>query len=474
MAGAIRSGQTTGPTGDYATDLANGWIQLRTPSPAGQIAPFQPTASNIYVPDKALVPWQTALAAALAGTGIASVMFAGASTSQAGSAVSNVITKSTPAQWRQDKINSGYPLGGDFFISTYSAAWSNNPAPNGWPFVNNIAPNAWLSAGPWWVPQYNTAGVTLATAQMSYVHPSTDLGYNARSLRVYYYDPSGAGGFSFKINTAQSEIGATVVTLLGDERIHFVDFIGLPNSAGNSLFFGNQSNGVDMLIIGVLACPGTAISTKGVFYTRTGNNGHCMGDLAYTGNTHPSDKIARYIGPSNAAPPFTPDPTLAAVFSPDLFILEPLDDFAVVSPGTTTTIGVAPTVTPNGWAADRYLDGLRRMTQAVERKPSGCTVVHELFNVVNNAVSDTTIAAAFEPQNAWEYFEVTDSWARRSGHIVSYTDANWKSLGVTYGFLTPGNPHPNDLGAGFGDPLGSPPAYLNVQARAARWKGIGL
>jgi hypothetical protein len=437
--------------------------------------------SSVIIPPGSLTPWQTAKAAALAGTGAATVWSAGASTAQGGSAVTNVISKSTFAQWRQAQINAGYPTGGDFFISTYSSNWSGNNAPNGWPFTNNIAPAGWLADGPWWVPNYTATAVTLATPELSYVHPSTDLGYNARSFRVYYFDggtQDGGAGFAaatFKYNTAASESGATTVTLLGDNLIHSFDIVSQPNSAGNAIYFGNQSSASCMKVIGVLCCPGTALATTGMFYCRVGQPSHTMADLMTTAGTYPADKISRYIGPAGATAPFTPNAALAPPFLPHLVLQEPLDDVAFIPPGTLTVGAVTPaTAAIHGVPADAYLWGLERMADAFRRNPAGCTVVHELPNYSDGYTSDTSLAALYATQNWGDYFDAHIKIAARYGHIVSNTNINWGELALTYGYIAAGNPHPNDAGSGFNGPAGAPASYLNVQPRAARWQEIGL
>jgi hypothetical protein len=162
------------------------------------------------------------------------------------------------------------------------------------------------------------------------------------------------------------------------------------------------------------------------------------------------------------------------VFGPDLVIIEPFDDFAVIAPGTVNATGVSPTTTVRAVAGDPYAWGLERMALAYRRKPTGCTVVHEIPNVPDNYVSDTLISTVYTPQNYMPQITAHRQVAAHYGHIISDTNQNWNELGVTYTFLTATNPHPNDAGSGTTPPAGSPPAYLNVQPRTTRWLGIGL
>lgn len=405
---------------------------------------------NAYVPPGGFSKWATAAAAAKAGTGTATVWGLGASIVDGGTVVADVMTDGYFAQWRQAKVNAGYPIHGDTLLSTKAVQYQAlATSTTGFPFVYDAAPNGttpWGFYGPFTVPIWST---TVTLPLIHYVHPSVALGYNARSLRIFYWDPgSQDGGISGSGATWHYNVdGANdaTVTLTGSNTIKTIDITNLANSAGHTLNFGNQSAGGAMMLIGVASYPGIAVSTTGVHYSWfSQNGGFSLGDLGRTDLFWPSDRIARFIGTTSTAALFTPSSTLSPPFAPDLCFIDVFDDMPNV--GTATYAGATPSFSIHGLPPDAHLHVLRRICQALRRKSTGCDIVHHMPNFADGTVSDTAPGASYNLQNAWHYYLPQYQLAQLNGHGYLNTDAEWGGLGLTLGYLSAGNPHPTKAG----------------------------
>jgi hypothetical protein len=426
-----------------------------------------PTAPRfVNLPTDALTPWQSALARARAGTGIATVMMLGASTAEGSAGVTDVMTKSGFYQWRGLKAQS-YPTFGDFSRSTMSAAHTGLASATGFPFTHDQPAISYSLIGPWWLPTWNAVGSQL----MHYTHPTQAFGYRGRSFRVYYWDPGvqdggpdiGAGRtWTWNLNGGANQ----VIPALGrTNTIKYIEITsatpGWSDTDNQVINFVTQSVAGACLIIGVLSCPGIVIGGSGICYVQAGQTGDCLGDLGNIApiNVYPADKLARLIAPNEAAPLFTPNPLLSPPFAPDLAFIEPFDDaVAVLSAGGLLAAAAIPNYTVNGVYPDEYLHLLRRITQSLRGKSTGCTTVHALPNFPDGITSDVN-PGAIPTNNVWHYFWAHKTAAELNDDILVKTDPDWNERGLALGFLSPGNPHPNDAGA------------LN---RAQKWASVGL
>jgi hypothetical protein len=443
----VTAGRVPQPTGDYATDLSAGFVQT-APTPQNVVGTF---VKNGYIPPGGFSKWAAALAAAKAGTSTATAAGIGASIIAGGTAVADVMTDGWWAQWRQDGINSGWPIHGDTLLPTTSSQYqSAMSSSSGFPFTYDAAPNAtipWDFLGPFTVPKWST---TVTLPLVHYTHPSVALGYNARSFRIFYFDPgnqdggpSGSGA-TWHFNTDGAN--DTTVTLTGSNTVKSVDVTGLSNAAGHVLNFGNQSVGSVMLIVAIASYPTATIPTSGVHFAWFSMcGGFTLGDLARRDKFYPANRLARLIGTNSTAALFTPAAALSPPFAPDLAFIDVFDD--INFPGASGTFtGSTPNFTVNGLPPGAYLHGLRRLVQALRRKSTGCDIVHHMPSLPDGEVSDINPGAANLLQNAWHYYKDQYEVAIMNGHGFVNTDGEWAELGNASGFLNASNPHPNKVG----------------------------
>jgi hypothetical protein len=405
---------------------------------------------NAFVPPGGFRSWTAVLAKARAGTGIATAMAFGASIAAGGTQVTDILTKSYWALWRQTKINAGYAIHGDSFLPTNSAAWNSGVVASVFPFVMDVTPLAWGFYGPFICPVWATA---TTMPLMHATHPSTALGYNARSARFYYFDLGNQdGGVSAVGRTAHVDIdgaGDQTITALGDNLIHYKEFTNLSNAANHVLNFGNQgAANIATAPIAVAWYPSTSVPTTGVHYAWFAvNGGYTVADLIRTDGQYPQYRPERLIGPSNAAVPFTPSAALSPPFAPDLVFFDIFDDISWVN--RTGAFGSTPNTTVSGLNPAAYLHGLRRITQALRAKPTGCDIVHHMPNLPAGLVSDTTPLATYQLQHSWHYYATTFQLAQLNGHGLLNTDAEWGELAQTNGYMPSGtdiDPHPTNAG----------------------------
>jgi hypothetical protein len=419
---------------------------------SGAIWKHGPTAADFPVGGNAVVPsdgfraWTAALDRVIAGTGIATVWGFGASIVAGGTATTDVMTKPYFPLWRANKRLT-YATHGDTFLPSSSANFNSLVTYSVVPWTMDVTPTVWGYYGPFIVPVWTT----ITTMPLCHAtHASAALGYNARSARLFYFDAGNQdGGVSTVGRTWSANIdgGAnTNVTELGDNLIHTIDFTNLTNAANHVLNIGNQGSGAIAAVpIAVAWYPTVTIPTTGIHYVWAGIPGSfSLFDLARMDQLLPADRIARFIGPSNAAAPFTPNAALSPPFAPDLVFLDVFDDMAFVN--VPTASGSTPSFTVNGGPPSVYLHGLRRVIQALRQKSTGCDVVHMMPNFPNSVTSDTQPGAVYQLQNAFHYYEVQKRVAELNGHGWLNTDAEWGERGLALGFLNAGNPHPNDAG----------------------------
>lgn len=419
----------------------SGW-SIKTPT--GNTQP-----SNAFIPSGGFSKWQAALTKAGQGTGVATAAAYGASIIAGGTAITDMLTKSYWALWRQAKINAGYGIHGDTMLFTASANFNTNVTYSAVPFTFDQG-TTWVAAGamvgPWPVP---TTSVQTTIPIVHYTHPSTALGYNARSIRLFYFDAASVNGRTWSANI---DGGANSnVTGSGDNTIHTLDFTGLTNAANHVLNIGNQgSANICVVPLAVASYPTTTIpsatASGGIHYCWWGVPGSfSLSDVQNRGGIVP-DLLALLIGPSNSPAPYTANAALSPPFAPDLLFLDVFDDMSFVLPnGPGNSTSTTP-FTVTGGSPSTYLHGLRRIAQSVRQKSTGCDVVHHIPNFPDGVVSDNNPGATYQLQNAWHYYQAQKYIAEMFGHGWLNTDAEWGERGDTLTFLTGNNPHPTNAG----------------------------
>lgn len=416
---------------------------------------LEPT--NAYIPPGGFSKWSAALQGAVAGGAPAVAWGYGASIVAGGTQVTDMLTKPYFALWRQTKINQGYAVHGDTMQPTYSANFNSAVTYSAVPFTFDVNPQSWSAAvtagpgflAPWPVPTWSTA---TTNPLVHYIHPSTALGYNARSLRIFYYDAVGLVGRTW---TAIETVDSVThnVTDLGDGLIHFVDFTNLSDAPNHRLNIGNQgAASIAVCPIAVASYPTTTIpSTGGIHYGWFGVPGnYSLSDIGYSGAV-PADRIAQLIGPSNASAPFTPAANLSPPFGPNLVFIDVFDDMTAVLPNGPANSASTPAFTVTGGSPSVVLQHLSRVVQSFRRKvdannKSVTDIVHHIPNFPDGNVSDTVPGATYQLWNAWEYYMGMKYLAELMGNGWLNTDAEWGEMGLALTFLNAGNPHPTNAG----------------------------
>lgn len=374
-----------------------------------------------------------------------------------GNTIANILTQSYFANIRSSKQGS-YSTNGDTFPPLFSASWNsaNNMGATP-PFTHSVAPTLWAPTGPLWVAAYSQTGTSLAAPLFFYTHPTAALGYRALSFRIFYWDPGtadgGAGGNSATWQFNLNGGAAQTVTLSPNGAnclIRFVDVTsatpGWANQDNQVLNFGNQSANSSCQIIAIASysatSPTAANANGGIHYVWFGMAGLCMGDLAFKGNAQPSDKMARFKGPSNAAAPFTANAALSPPFAFDGLILDALDD--LVAPNTTANLNTTPNTKVTLLSASAYRHALRELTDAVRSKPTGCSVLHHIPSLPVGVVSDVN-SSPLQLENREHYADVVRGVAGTRQSWVD-SDETWHDNGFTSGFQPNNSPHPTPLG----------------------------
>lgn len=424
-------------------------------------APIPQAQRNAYLPPGGFQSWNTALAAAIAGKGVATAWWMGGSIAAGGSVVANVISDAYPAIWAKSLLaRTGAARHGDTFFPMMSAAWNATANMPQAPFVMDLAATSWFPIGSFYSPLYVATGVTLATPQFHYRHPSTALGYRARSFRVFYWSFGNQdGGAAAGVNTFQWNLngGAAQTVNLTATQDNFIKSFdvtsatpGWSDTNDQVINFGNQSAAVSMAIIAVASYPGPlGPGLSGVHFGWAAANGFfCLGDLGDKSGQYPSDKPARVIAPIGAVAPYVPNPAMSPPFAPDLVLIDAFDD--LLFPNQNGATASVPVFTNKFLAADAYDHVLRQFVQAFRRKPSGCDFVHMMPNFPTGVVSDSNPPGAnFHLDNAWLYYEKMWALAQFNGHGWLNTDNEWRELAATgFGsvFLSGTNPHPTLAG----------------------------